>query len=89
MLVEQIQNKNQFKVFTKNGVVFQSYDSIIAFRNIKNNKVYLTDKWSFSPTTLKHLKLFLRISDNKNQIQKKIDNDIYKLCTEDYILENM
>ena len=53
MLVEQLSNKNQFKVFTKNGVVFQSYSSLVAFKK-HSGKVYLTDKWDYSATTLKH-----------------------------------
>ena len=59
---------------------FQSYDSTIAIREGYNGQVTL-DKyyWDYSKTTLKYLKLFLNISDSEAQIQKDIDNGVYKL----------
>ena len=77
MLVEQLANKNQFKVFLSNGVAFQSYDSLIAFKC--EGKIYLSNKWDYSNTTLKHLKLFLNISISKKDIKKKIENGAYIL----------
>ena len=81
MLVEQLVNNNQFKVFLSNGVAFQSYDSLIAFKN-DEGKVFLSDKWSYSKTTLKHLKLFLRIDLSKKEIEKKIKNGDYIIVSE-------
>ena len=81
MLVEQLGNKNQFKVFFGNGVAFQSYDSLIAFKN-DEGKVFLSDKWDYSKTTLKHLKLFLRINLSKKEIEKKIENGDYIIVSE-------
>ena len=81
MLVEQLANKNQFKVFLGNGVAFQSYDSLIAFKN-DEGKVFLSDKWAYSKTTLKHLKLFLRIDLSKKDIEKKIENGDYIVVSE-------
>ena len=86
MLVEQIANKNQFKIFCKNGVAFQSYSSIIAFKDT-TGKVYLSDKWDYSATTLKHLKLFLRISDTKSNILKKITDEVFSIVSEEDILK--
>ena len=80
MLVEQLENKNQFKVFLSNGVAFQSYDSLIAFKG--DGKIFLCEKWSYSKTTLKHLKLFLRIDLSKKDIEKKIENGDYILVSE-------
>lgn len=84
MLVEQLENKNQFKVFLSNGVAFQSYDSLIAFKN-GDGKIFLSEKWCCSKTTLKHLKLFLRIDLSKKEIEKKIDNGDYILVSENYL----
>lgn len=81
MLVEQLGNKNQFKIFLRNGVAFQSYSSLIAIK-LNNGEVYVSDKWDYSATTLKHFKMFLRISKTKKEIQKMIDNGVYHLVSE-------
>lgn len=85
MLVEQLGNKNQFKVFLKSGVAFQSYSSLIAIK-LNNGEVYVSGKWDYSATTLKHFKLFLGISDTKKEIQNLIDNDVYHLVSEDELI---
>ena len=51
---------NQFVIETDNGYIFQSYDSVIAFADKKENKVYVTKKWEYSNTTRKHFYIFLR-----------------------------
>lgn len=84
MLVEQLLNKNQFKLFLSNGVAFQSYDSLIAFKN-DEGKVFISEKWSYSKTTLKHLKIFLRIDLSKKEIEKKIENGDYIIVSENYL----
>lgn len=84
MIVEQMAS-NQFKIFCKNGVALQSYSSMIAFKDT-TEKVYLSGKWDYSATTLKHLKLFLRTSDTKADIYKKIEAGIFKIVDEDTIL---
>lgn len=81
MLVEQLGNKNQFKVFLSNGVAFQSYSSLIAIK-FNNGEVYVSDKWDYSATTLKHFKLFLGSSKTKKELQKLIDDDVYHLVSE-------
>jgi hypothetical protein len=81
MLVEQL-GKNQFKVFLKNGVAFQSYSSLIAIK-LLNGEVYVSDKWDYSATTLKHLKLFLGILSTKKEIQKMINDGVYHLVSEE------
>jgi hypothetical protein len=57
--------KNQFSITTENGILFQSYKSIICFIDQKNNKIYLDGKYyNYSTTTSKHRNNFLRV-DNK------------------------
>ena len=84
MYVEQFYNKNQFVIKSKESVVFQSYQSVIA--TIEKGVLTLGKRWDYSNTTQKHLYLFLRdyyynlwsiIKDSPNKrksIQKLIDN---------------
>lgn len=51
---------NQFIIEVNNGVIFQSYNSVIAFYNKNNGKVYVTEDWDYSNTTRKHFYIFLR-----------------------------
>ena len=51
---------NQFIIEVNNGVIFQSYNSVIAFYNKNNGKVYVTEDWDCSNTTRKHFYIFLR-----------------------------
>jgi hypothetical protein len=60
--VEQLYNKNQFVIYYRDNekglVAFQSYSSLIAV--LKGGMLYINwDKWDYSKTTLKHLKLFV------------------------------
>lgn len=69
--VEQLANKNQFVICYHNPkanqeeehkdiIVFQSYNSIIAYFMPSTNELFLNwNKWDYSKTTLKHLKLFI------------------------------
>ena len=79
--VEQLFN-NQFVVHFNNGCVFQSYDSIIAYKI--NGECYLTYKWNYSRTTMKYLYLFLEnycyFNDlNKKKVEKLIKENTLKL----------
>ena len=51
---------NQFIIEVNNGVIFQSYNSVITFYNKHNGKVYVTEDWDYSNTTRKHFYIFLR-----------------------------
>lgn len=85
MKVNQFYNKNQFIITSKESVVFQSYNSIIAIK--ENDKLTLGRHWDYSNTTRKHLYLFLQdycynvwsqIKDKPNYkkaIQEMIDNN--------------
>ena len=57
--VEQHEHANQFIIFVEGGIVFQSYDSNIAFIDNKGI-VSLGCYWDYSATTRKHLYSFLR-----------------------------
>ena len=50
---------NQFVIEYNNEIYFQSYESIIA-KITEYGNLYLTDKWDYSQTTLKHLYLFIQ-----------------------------
>jgi hypothetical protein len=68
---------NQFLIYTPNGVVFQSYSSVIA---IKTSGGIILDKdtWDYSPTAGKYRNIFL--GEGKRATEKKIKNGIYKLA---------
>lgn len=68
---------NQFIITTDEGVYFQSYNSIIAFKPI-NGKIQLDkNKWDYSTTTWKYRNKFL--GEDKKETQKKIDSGEYIL----------
>lgn len=70
---------NQFIIETDEGIYFQSYRSIIAFRSFKEHKMYLDEHyWDYSVTTGKYRNIFLR--ETKTETQKKIDEGIYILA---------
>ena len=88
MLVSQVgRNTNQFKVYMEKGVIFQSYSTLISFRDL-NGKVHLTSDWDYSKTTLKHLKIFLGIDLSAKDIRAKIAKGDYILVnSEEELLE--
>ena len=79
--VEQIE-PNQFIIHTPNKVLFQSYSSIIAVLDDRDNVQPLTlgRDWDYSRTTLKYLYKFLdkythyNFEHSKQHIQKMIDS---------------
>lgn len=70
---------NQFYIFTDDGVFFQSYKSLIAFKprgsteKIKLDRTY----WDYSTTTGKYRNEFL--GEDKKETQKKITAGVYEL----------
>lgn len=78
MNVTQLINKNgkpvanQFVITTDQGQYFKSYASLIAFRPRCGATPVFTNAWDYSATTLKHLKIFLGITDSKKQIEERI-----------------
>ena len=69
---------NQFLIVTPEGHYFQSYKTLIAFRD-NDNQVWLDENhWDYSTTTGKYRNIFL--NENKKLTQKKIDHSIYLLA---------
>ena len=69
--------KNQFIIQTNEGVYFQSYNSIIAFRPSKG-KIQLDENyWDYSTTTGKYRNLFLQ--ETKHETEAKIKSGEYEL----------
>lgn len=67
---------NQFQIITKDGVYFQSYDSIIAF--IPNEgKTRLGKHWDYSVTTGKYRNQFL--GETKKETSAKLADGTYIL----------
>lgn len=67
---------NQFIIETDDGIYFQSYNSIIAFK--RNGRVFLDDNyWGYSVTTGKYRNIFL--NETKKETEKKIKMGVYQL----------
>lgn len=75
--VEQHEHDNQFIIFVDDGVMFQSYDSNIAFID-RWGKITIGYYWDYSATTRKHLYSFLRkyskfvLINSKKEVEKLI-----------------
>jgi hypothetical protein len=69
---------NQFVINTRNKAIFQSYNTIIAIIDYKNNKTYLDrNNWNYSTTTSKYRNIFL--NEKTKDTLKKIKNKEYIL----------
>ena len=82
MRVVDIAN-NQFEVYTDEGVYFQSYDSVVAFKpNSSEEKIRVGFDWNYSRTTMKYVGQFL--GQNTAKIRKDIKDEVilvdYDLC---------
>ena len=82
MRVVDIAN-NQFEVYTDEGVYFQSYDSVVAFKpNSSEEKIRVGVDWDYSRTTMKYVGQFL--GQNTAKIRKDIKDEVilvdYDLC---------
>ena len=64
---------NQFKIYTKKGVYFQSYSTIIAFKphDFKGKLKLDESYWDYSRTTLKYLYDFININ-HRHRSKKNI-----------------
>ena len=67
---------NQFIISTKEGQYFQSYDSIIAFINLRG-EVTLGEDWDYSATTGKYRNQFL--GEGIAETRRKLAEGIYTL----------
>ena len=70
---------NQYLIYIKDDIYFQSYDKIISVKI--NGKIYLDENyWNYSRTTSRYRNIFL--NENLSDIKKKIK-------TGEYILTNL
>ncbi|MFA5378877.1 MAG: hypothetical protein WC455_24200 [Dehalococcoidia bacterium] len=60
---------NQFKIFTDEGVYFQSYSSVIAFKPLNGPLQLDRDKWDYSRTTAKYRNAFTRLTTKETEKQ--------------------
>jgi hypothetical protein len=68
---------NQFRIYTDEGVFFQSYSTIIVFKPYSGKIKLDQDKWDFSVTTGKCRNLFLH--ETKKETEHKIKAGVYEL----------
>jgi len=70
--------KNQFLVRTSEGVYFQSYNSMIAFKPFSGGKIQLDRAtWDYSVTTGRYRNQFL--NETKKETEAKIKSGEYIL----------
>lgn len=69
--------KNQFIIKTINGVYFQSYNTVVAFKDNNGNIELDRESWDYSKTTGKYRNQFLR--ETKKETEAKINNGTYQL----------
>jgi len=67
---------NQFEIIAADGVYFQSYSTVIAFRP-RTGKVQLDPKWNCSRTTSIYRAEFL--GESTAETQRKIDAGEYEV----------
>jgi hypothetical protein len=74
--VEQFHVKNQFVIYTDEGQMFQSYDTIIALIDTQG-RVFLDKNWDYSKTTGKYRNKFL--GEDKASTERKIKTGEYTI----------
>ena len=67
---------NQFKIYTKKGVYFQSYETLIAFKPNEGKLKLDKNYWDYSRTTLKYLYNFIRYKSKKDTLKAIEDKQI-------------
>lgn len=68
---------NQFIIWADDGKYFQSYQSVIAFRDLSGQITLDENKWDYSKTTGKYRNQFL--NETKKETEAKIKSGEYKL----------
>lgn len=69
---------NQFIISTSMGEYFQSYETIIAFRDNYGKITLDRDSWDYSTTIGKYRNMFL--DEERKKTEVKIKDGIYKLA---------
>ena len=67
---------NQYMIEDKGKLTFQSYDKIIAIKNLNGVQIDI-NYWKYSATTSKYRSIFLE--ETTKETQKKIDSKEYRL----------
>ena len=68
---------NQFIIESKDGVYFQSYNAVIAFKPYSGKTQLDSAFWDYSRTTGKYRNLFL--GETKKETERKIKDGVYLL----------
>jgi hypothetical protein len=68
---------NQFVIQTDDGLYFQSYSTVIAFKPLKGKIQLDKDSWDYSVTTGKYRNQFL--GETKKETEAKIKSGEYEL----------
>jgi len=68
---------NQFEIQTDEGVYFQSYQTVIAFKPITGKIQLDSSHWDYSRTTGKYRNMFL--DEDKKTTERKIASGEYEL----------
>ena len=69
---------NQFTIITNDGEYFQSYNSVIAFKDNEGNVTLDDYTWDYSRTTSKYRRQFL--GEGIADTRAKIESGEYKLA---------
>ena len=78
---------NQFEVYTDEGVYFQSYDNVVAFKpNNSKEKIRVGVDWDYSRTTMKYVGQFLdqNTANTRRDIKDEVILVDYDLCIGKY-----
>jgi hypothetical protein len=68
---------NQFIIQTEEGLYFQSYKTVIAFKLLSGKVQLDSDKWDYSLTTAKYRNMFL--DETTKETRHKIKKGEYEL----------
>lgn len=69
---------NQYRVFTDEGMAFQSYTTVIAFRARGGGVTLDENAWNYSRTTARYRNIFL--AETTRETEAKIKSGEYKLA---------
>ena len=73
-------SNSQFAIFVDNGVLFQSYNTLVAMKTL-DGKVYIDPQgYRYSRTTMRYLCQFLG-EDSIRDIDEKLKNGEYEFAT--------
>lgn len=70
--------KNQFEINTPEGIYFQSYKTVIAFRSLLGEVTLDVNAWNYSTTTSRYRNLFLGATTQ--EVKARIKSGEYKLA---------